>query len=174
MKGVIVCCLGELVKSKFGPGIWVDTLVASGMDPKASILVSDNVEDAMVLKVINNLCERVGITLEQAADAFGDFWVNVYAPEIYKAYFLGMKSAKDFILKMDQVHEMTTRNIPGARPPRFTYAWENDKSLIMTYSSHRGLIAILVGLLKGVGRYFHETLKITKLSETKVRIEFLD
>ncbi len=42
----------------------------------------------------------------------------------------------------------------------------------MTYKSKRGLIDFLVGLIKGVGKYFKENLEVTKLGNNKVKIVF--
>ena len=62
--------------------------------------------------------------------------------------------------------------MPNAKPPRFDYQWINENVLIMIYQSERGLIDFMVGLAKGVGNYFGESLKITKLSDTEIKIVF--
>ncbi len=60
----------------------------------------------------------------------------------------------------------------NAHPPRFEYDWKDDKTLILKYKSQRGLIDILVGLIKGVGKYYKEDLKVSKISSDKVQIVF--
>ncbi len=171
MKGVIPDCLAKLVKDKFGNDKWEKSLEIAGLPVKTTFLVTQDVPDADVLKVVDAVCKVLNITLQQAADAFGDYWVNEYAPKIYKAYYTG-KSAKEFILNMDKVHSNVTKNIPNAQPPRFDYSWTDDKTLIMTYKSKRGLIEFLIGLIKGVGKYYKEDLAVTKISNDKVRIVF--
>ena len=42
----------------------------------------------------------------------------------------------------------------------------------MKYKSHRNLIDFLVGLVKGVGKFYKEDLKVSKLSNDKVEIVF--
>lgn len=42
----------------------------------------------------------------------------------------------------------------------------------MEYKSHRNLIDFMIGLIKGVGKYYHEELQITKLAANRVRIVF--
>jgi hypothetical protein len=110
--------------------------------------------------------------LEQAAEAFGDYWVNVYAPNIYRTYFRTAKSAREFLLQMDRVHESVTMNIPNARPPRFSYEWPNDKTLIMKYISGRGMIDILAGCAKGVGKYFGEDVRVRKVGNDRIEVVF--
>jgi hypothetical protein len=172
MKGVIASCLGELVKTKFGKDKWGDALEKAGLERNTVFLATENVPDAAVLKVVDSVCKVLNISLEQAADAFGDYWVNVFAPKVYSIYFTGVKSAKDFLLKMDDVHKITTETMKDARPPRFDYEWKDDKTLIMKYKSHRGLIDFLVGLIKGVGNYYKENLIVRKLGNDRVEIVF--
>jgi hypothetical protein len=59
-----------------------------------------------------------------------------------------------------------------AHPPRFDYDWKNEKTLVITYKSPRGLVDFLIGLIHGVGKYFHEELMTTKLSADKVEVIF--
>ena len=172
MKGAIVQCLGDLVKNSFGNDKWEDSLDKAGMSRKSFFMPLQNIEDDKVLKLIESLCKVLNITPAQAADAFGDYWVNVYAPKIYGTYYKGPRSAREFLKKMDEVHANVTTNIPNAHPPRFEYEWKDDKTLIMKYKSSRGLIDILVGLIKGVGKYFKEDLKVTKLGSDRVQVVF--
>ncbi len=172
MKGVIAVCLADLVKEKFGKDKWEAALEDAGLKKTTFFLPSANIDDEAVMKVIGSVCKVLGITLLQAADAFGDYWVNTYAPKVYKAYFRGKNNARDFLLNMDAVHQTVTERIPDAKPPRFDYQWQGDKILIMTYKSKRGLIDFLVGLIKGVGRRFNEKLTVTRMSADKVKVIF--
>ena len=81
-------------------------------------------------------------------------------------------TAQDFLLDMDNVHVQMTRVMENARPPRFRYEWQDDKTLIMHYQSHRGMVDFLVGLARGVGQYYNQDLRVTKLGSDKVRIIF--
>jgi hypothetical protein len=172
MKGVIAKCLGELVQEKFGRDKWGAILEKSGLSPNTIFVVTSDVPDDAVMTVVQNTCAVLGITLQQAADAFGDYWVNTYAPKIYKSYYAGKSSAREMLLNMDNVHKMVTQSIPNAHPPRFEYEWKNDKTLVMHYKSNRGLVDFLVGLVKGVGTYFKEDLKVRKIGADKVEVIF--
>jgi hypothetical protein len=172
MKGVIVMCLGELVRNNFGQDKWETALEKAGVNKDTIFLSTSDVDDGTVLKVIGSLCDILNISLVQAADAFGDYWVNNFAPKIYGAYYQGVKSAKEFLLNMDKVHVHSTQTLQDSNPPRFNYEWKDDKTLIMGYKSHRGLIDIMVGLVKGVGKYYNEDLTVTKLGDDKVEIVF--
>lgn len=172
MKGVILSCLADLVTEKFGEDKWKQCLERSGLDLHKTFFVAEDVNDETAVKILGSVCEVLEIPLAAAADAFGDHWVNSFAPKIYGAIYKGKKDAREFLLAMDGVHRHATQSIPNAHPPRFDYEWESDDVMIMTYSSHRGLIDILIGLVKGVGSHFGENLEVTKVSDTKIRIQF--
>ncbi len=173
MKAVIVQCLEELVKTKFGNEKWEQIKSKSGIDKNKVFYISEDIDDTMVINMLTNTCSILNISLQQAADAFGDYWVNTFAPKIYKNFYEGCKTAREFILKMDSIHEIVTKNIKGARPPRFEYKWESDNALLMKYNSSRGLIDILSGLVKGVGTYFREKIVVEKIGTSQLRILFL-
>jgi hypothetical protein len=172
MKGVIATCLAGLVKEKFGREKWEDALVDAGLARHAIFSATDKIEDELVMSLIASVCKVLNITDLQAADAFGDYWVNTYAPRLYGAYFKEVTSAKQLLLGMDKIHETVTSTIPNAHPPRFHYEWRNEHTLIMTYQSKRGLIDFLVGLIRGVGRYFNEDLKVQRRGKTDVEVIF--
>ncbi len=172
MKGVVVLALKEMVSERFGKDKWEKALAKAGIDKEPSILPASNVDDKIVLAVVNSLCKVLDISLAQAADAFGDYWVNVYSQRIYRAYYIGVETAKNFLLKMDSIHVASTKDFTDATPPRFEYEWKNDKTLIMKYKSKRGLIDFMVGLIKGVGKFYKEDLKVTKLGDDKIEIVF--
>ena len=172
MKGVILACLSQLVSENFGDQKREEIMNACGLDARKKFIATEDVPEDVAMKMLWTTCEVLGISLEQAAEAFGDYWVNVYAPNIYRVYYRNVDSARDFLLKMDDVHVKTTKSMENAMPPRFEYEWEDDNTLVMTYKSSRNLIDICIGLVKGVGKHFGEDLKVTKLSNDKLRIVF--
>lgn len=172
MKGVIVQCLQELVQKNFGIDKWEKILIQSGFEDYKVFYIAEDVDDGKVVEMLKSTCAVLHITLEQAADAFGEYWVCTFAPRVYPTFFSGIKTAKDFLLKMDGIHDLVTKNMKGARPPRFEYNWENEKTLLMTYNSSRGLIDLLPGLVKGTGKYFKENVKVQKLNDKQLRITF--
>jgi hypothetical protein len=160
MKGTIVKCLEELVRTKHGDERWRAILAQCGMAPTTLFFTMSVVPDADVVKLLGATATVLDVTLEEAMDAFGDFWSTTYAPSIYGAYFKKAKGAKDFLLNLDHIHVAMTKTA-GASPPRFRYEWRGDNHLVMHYSSPRGLVALMPGLIRGVGRYFSEKLTVS-------------
>lgn len=172
MKGTIVKCLEELVVSKFGKDKWEKSLADAGLKKNTMFFTISDVEDAQVMKVVGAVCANLGISLTQAADAFGDYWVNTYSQKMYSQFYQKNKTAREFMLEMDNVHVNMTKTMKDAKPPRFTYEWKNDKTLVVNYNSNRGLIDFAVGLTKGVGKYYREQLSVSKLSPERFQIVF--
>ena len=172
MKGVIFRCLQEMVEKKYGRETWEKALEKAGLSKDMTVIPTQSVSDDVIINLIKSLCDVIGVSLPELADAFGDYWVNVYSQRIYKTFYDEASSAKDFLLKMDSVHRIMTKNIPDAHPPKFKYEWEDDRTLIMTYESHRNLIDLVVGLVKVVGKYYGENIKVSKLDDKRVKTVF--
>ena len=171
MKGSILSCLEELVVTRFGRDKWEQSLEDAGLKKSTVFLPITDYDDSKTMQVVEAVCKNLQISLEQAADAFGDHWVNAYSQELYD-HFYADRTAKDFLLNMDNVHVAITKNMKNARPPRFEYEWKDEKTLIMHYKSHRPLVDFVVGLVKGVGKYYKEDLGVTKIGSNKVQIVF--
>ena len=171
MKGTILKCLQELVISNFGKDKWEKSLEDVGLKKSTLILPIMDFDDSLTMKIIEAVCKILNISLTQAADAFGDYWVNVYSQKMYNNYYKG-KTVKEFLLNMDNIHVEITKTLKNARPPRFDYEWKDDKTLIMHYKSYRGLIDFVNGLVKGVGKFYKEDIKVTKLGTSKIQIIF--
>lgn len=173
MKGSIAVCLQNLVETKFGKDKWANILEKSGLQKDLKIYTHHEIEDTTILNVVSKTCEELGITLEQAADAFGNHWMTEFAPKHYYAFILRHSNAKDFLLHMDKVHgEVTTKE--NSTPPRFNYEIISDNTITMEYKSKRGMELFWIGLIKGVGAYYKENIEIKKTGNSKVELTFAE
>lgn len=174
MKGTILKCLKDMVVEKSGKETWERILEKAGINKNLTSMFfpTADVNDTDAIKLFTTTCQELNISMAEASDTYGDYWVNVYSPKMYNIYMVKHKTAKDFLLDMDNLHVMVTKTMSNSQPPRFKYEWENDNTLIMHYESHRNLVDLLAGLAKGVGKYFKTDLKVTKLDNKKVQILF--
>jgi hypothetical protein len=175
MKIQIVTCLSELVKEKFGEDRWGEILRLSDMDTNDKYLQYVNgldIDDTKVMEIIKNTCRVLKITLEQAADAFGEYWVCTYAPKVYKMYYGKFANAREFIMGMDFIHDQVTKNIENAHPPRFDIKELDANRISVHYKSARKMMDFYVGLAKGIGKYFNTPLIVKKIDEEFVEITF--
>lgn len=172
MKGVIVHCLEELVTTRFGGAAWQATLKEAGLKPATMFLVVDDIDDAVVMNIIAALSRHLKLSIAQLADMFGEYWVTAYSQKLYARYYATHANAKAFLLDLNEIHVTITKTIKQARPPRFTYEWKDERTLLMRYISHRRLLDIAVGLVKGVAKQYHEELDVKKISADTLQITF--
>ena len=171
MKGSIAKCFSELVKTSFGEDKWKEILIQSGESPNMIVNAISDIDDQRFFKLIESACEVLNLSKQQAYDAFGDYFVNIYAPKLYGMYYK-FRNAKEFILGMDNVHNSVTKMIPNAFPPRFKIDRVDEDTIIVNYKSPRNMIDLYIGLTKGVGKYFNTSIGIKKLSEESVELSF--
>ena len=172
MKGIIAMCLKDLVVNKFGADKWDECLKNMGEAEDISILATSDMHDEVVMKMVQAACKTLGISLQQAADAFGEYWVCNFSQKVYGGFYRKYGNAKEFLLAMDKVHVDMTKSMKDSVPPRFDYEWKDNRTLIMKYKSKRNLIDFAVGLAKGVGKHYKEDIKVSKLSDDKMQIVF--
>lgn len=159
MKGTIAKCLEGLVKSKGGEAAWKQVLTTAGLPDHTLFTTTSAVADADVGKLVASAAKTLGISEQDAIDAFGFHWSTVYAPGIYGVYFERAKSAKAFLLSLDDVHVAMTKKVPDAAPPRFRYE-DKGNELVMHYASPRGMVGFMPGLIRGVAAYFKEKVEV--------------
>jgi len=171
MKGTIVKCMEELVTKKFGAAKWKESLKKAGLQESRLFNTMEDVPDAEVLGVMKGIASTASLSMEQVMDAFGEYWSTVYAPSIYEVYFSKAKNARDLLLNLDHIHSVMTKSMKSAKPPHFRYEWKGEKLLIMHYGSERELVALMPGLVRGVGKYYKENLTVTVVGSA-VHVQF--
>ena len=175
MKMQIINCLFELIKTNFGEDKWREILKRSGLnnlETYRKYVKGMDIDDDKAMEVVMVTTEILGITLEQAAEAFGEYWVCTYAPRFYGNIYKRFKNIREFIEGMDEVHQEVTQLIPNSKPPRFEIEVIDDKSIKVHYKSERDMIAFYVGLVKGLSKYFNTAVEVKKLSKEFVEIKF--
>ncbi|MGA2345947.1 MAG: heme NO-binding domain-containing protein [Candidatus Sulfotelmatobacter sp.] len=171
MKGTIVKCLEELVIKRFGEKKWRESLSKAGFSELKTFTMLGDVDEAEFMRIMEGVASAASLSMEQTMEAFGEHWSTVYAPTVYRAYFSSAKSSRELLLNLDHIHDVMTKSMKSARPPRFRYEWKGDKHLIMHYESKRGLVVLMPSLIRGVGKHFNEKLTVSTLGNA-VHVEF--
>jgi hypothetical protein len=171
MKGTIVKCMEELVTDKFGAETWKYALQRAGMPEDRAFSLLEDVDETEFLKLVNGVARATSLSVEETYEAFGEYWSTVHAPTIYAAYFSGASGARQLLLQLDHIHDVTTKSMKSARPPRFRYEWKGDKHLIMHYESPRRMVALMPGLIRGLGKHFKEKLTVEVVGNA-VHVQF--
>jgi hypothetical protein len=174
MKGTIHKCLGEMVVKEFGQEAWKKILDASALPTDYTFVKTEDVDENQSLELLVHSSKILGKPLTEIFDLFGVYWVCEYAPREYQFWYIGLQNAKDFVLKLDRIHSLVGKHFNKAQPPRFIYTEEDAHNLLVSYQSERKLLDLYISLVKGVGVYFKEEIRITKLSEQEVRLTFVN
>lgn len=172
MKGTVITCLREVVLNAGGESTWQECLGAAGFEPYTVFNLAEDVPDHKTIALVQAVCTKLNLTLEQAGDAFGEHWVNAYAPRLYKHLYGKYANAREFFTSINEMHARVTKHIADAKPPRFRLEWQSESTLVMHYDSHRGLIDVAAGMARAMGRFYGETLLVTKVSPKALRIVF--
>jgi len=174
MKGTIHNCLAEAVKEKYDAPTWERCLIATGFSRMRTFHRGDDIEEEKSVQLFVKTAEVLGCELNDVFTLFGDYWSCVYAPKNYSFWYIGVKNAKEFILKLDDIHSRVNHHFTNAKPPRFQTFWEDNaqKCLRVTYTSERSLLDLYIALAKGMGKHFGEEIKAEKLSASEVRLVF--
>jgi predicted hydrocarbon binding protein len=164
MKGVINKGIQELVEAKFGAEAWGKIKeMAKCEEPFFS--TSEDYPDQMTMDLAHAASEVSGLPMETVLVEFGKFWVSKTGFKSYPTFFkLAGKTAREFLLNLNKVHNQVTKNIRNARPPSFEYEELPDGRLLMHYRSDRRLCAVMRGLILGVGIHFDEELQLKETS----------
>ena len=172
MKGTVIVCLREVVLAAASERVWHVILTDAGFAPFTIFTTGEDVPDAGAAALLQTTCLRLGLTIEQAADAFGRHWIGTYSPRMYKPLYGKNRNAREFFNDINALHRRVVKKMANARPPRFELTWETPLTLRMHYVSHRGLIDVAVGMARAVGASFGEELVVTRVSDTEILIEF--
>jgi hypothetical protein len=174
MKGTIARCLQDVVVKVAGESVWKEVLTDNGWRPTQIFTPGADLPDEKVTALITTVCEKLNLTIEQAANAFGEHWVTVYAPEVYPSLTKNLSSVREYLESMNGTHERVTRTIANAHPPRFEFEWESDQVLNMRYVSTRNMVEVCAGLVRGLGKMFGESLTVQVLGRDRIRVEWAE
>ncbi|MCK4412518.1 MAG: heme NO-binding domain-containing protein [Candidatus Eisenbacteria sp.] len=162
MKGVINKGIQELIEGRFGADAWAE-IKSRAQCAEPFFAISEDYPDELTVALAGAASETLGIPVDTLLVEFGKFWVPNTGRDSYPTFYqLAGKTAREFLLNMNRVHEQVTRNAPSATPPVFTYEEVPDGTLCMHYHSQRGLCPVLRGLILGVGELFEEPLEVVE------------
>ncbi|GAU75481.1 heme NO-binding domain-containing protein [Fusibacter sp. 3D3] len=164
MKGTVVNIWLNTISSMFGENHRNEIMKKEGWNPSRMITPLEEIEDAKVFSLMKAFATSKGMKTE-------DMWRKLGQNNIESFYkwfpsYFDKSSAKSFMMLMDKVHTQLTKMIPGAKPPRLMPEEIDDKNVIITYKSKRGLVDYLMGLIEGAGKHFNEKIEAKILDKS--------
>jgi hypothetical protein len=174
MKGTIHFCLEEAVIKNNGQEAWdkIVQLLGHEVGYSYNTRIRDDIDELQSKELFMHTSQTLKMSLTEVYDMFGEHWCVDYSPKVYGVFYQGMKSTRDAITKLDRVHDVVTKHIDGAYPPRFTYEWKGENVLLVQYNSKRNLIDLFIALIKGLDKKFNNQTQINKLDESNLELTF--
>ena len=165
MYGLVNRAVHEMVVSQFGKEAW------QSIAKKAQLDVSEFVsmqayDDDVTYRMVAAASEVLNLEPDQVLEAFGEYWTVFTAAEGYgNMMTLAGDSLVEFLQNLDELHARVGLNFPELRPPSFECHDIQANSLRVRYFSERpGLTALVVGLIRGLGRRFDTAVEVDILS----------
>ena len=156
MKGIIFNLLEEVVRKEYGDETWEDLLEAAQVDGAYTSL--GNYPDEAMIKLITAAAKALDKSPEEITRWFGRNSLPLLAQR-YPHFFSGHKSARTFLLTLnDVIHSEVRKIYPGSEVPQFDYDSSSSDVLIMGYRSRRKLCALAHGFMEAAAAHFEEDL----------------
>lgn len=115
-------------------------------------------EDAKA--IVGEASTLTGTPVDQILEDFGEF----LAPDLMKFYGSLVEpkwKTMDMLLHTEEtIHRVIRIRNRGAQPPKLSFKKTGENELRFYYNSERNMPSVAVGIMKGVAKYYGETVKI--------------
>ncbi len=162
MYGLVNKAIEGLVCTHYDEETWEAIKEKAGVDVDVFISM-DAYEDELSYKLVGAASEVLGVPAEKILETFGEYWVLYTAQEGYGAMLtMAGDNLPTFLQNLDNLHTRVGLYFPQLRPPSFRCTDITEDSLRLHYYSTRpGFAPMVIGLVKGLGKRFHEEVDIT-------------
>lgn len=165
MYGLVNRAIEQMVRRDHGEATWQRIRQEAGVEVDGFVSNSPY-PDEITYRLVGASSRVLGAPADAVLRAFGEFWVLNTALESYGPLMrAGGRTAKEFLLKLPQLHARVQMIFPELRPPEFECSDVTDESLTLHYRTSRpaGLEPFVEGLLLGIGRMFDTPLTVKSL-----------
>jgi hypothetical protein len=123
-------------------------------------------DDALTYKLVGNASAVLGADAAAVLELFGEYWITYTADEGYGELMdLCGDNFVEFLGNLDMLHTRMNSMMPQLAPPQFSVQNETENSVELLYKSHReGLVPMLFGLIRGLGKRFDLNCSVETLS----------
>ena len=161
MYGLINKAIEDFVTQEFGAGSWERILEKANLDAEVFISMK-TYPDEWTYKLVGAASEVLSLPADAILTAFGQHWIRFMGREGYGQLLTGCgKNLPNFLKGLDNMHAHIGLAFANAKMPSFRCTEMGPNLLQVDYYSERpGLGPMVVGLLKGIGDLFGNTVEI--------------
>jgi hypothetical protein len=164
MYGLVNKAIQDLVINGFGEQTWLEICEMSGFDEE-DFVGMEPYPDSLTYTLVANISKKTGLDSSKILELFGEHWILYTADEGYGDLMnLSGSNFVDFLNNLNLLHERISNIMPKLEPPDFKTRNQTDRSIELEYrSSREGLIPMLHGLIKGLGKRFNMELQVEQI-----------
>lgn len=174
MKGTVVGTWVKTAKKLFGDSVVAEAMKSVGWSENKIFLPIEDVQDEIPNKMMEFIAHKKNVTTAQVWKELGKENINSFYnwfPSFFQHENLFL-----FLKSMNDVHNIMTKKIQGAKPPAVMLEPISKREAIFTYRSKRRMFDYFEGLLQGAKVLFKDDVEIQPLEkdgdEFKVKLTF--
>lgn len=159
MHGIIHTEMKKYVVGKYGADAWEAILNEAGLKGKIYMTIG-TYPDAEAVALVTAASKLTNLPAEDILEDFG----QSVTPALMKMYGSLVKpewKTTEMLLHTEEtIHKIVRMKNPGAAPPQLAFSQTGAKQLELHYNSPRQMSAVARGIIKGVARYYGESVQI--------------
>jgi len=164
MKGTVVSTWMKTCRKLYSDGVVNNAMESAGWNSSKIFSPIENVDDAQVRNVIDNISKTQNISIDKLWRNIGKDNITAFHRD-FPAFFQ-TKNVYSFLKSLFDIHVVMTKKFAGAKPPLVGIKPISSREAIFTYNSKRGMFDYFLGLLDGTCEYFNEKIEIEQMEKT--------
>jgi len=164
MYGIVNRAIEELIVEKFGEEKWEEVKDKANFNSEGFMTLKPY-PDELTFQLVAAASEILNIPSDALLEAFGEYWILYTAERGYGEMLnLAGDSLPAFLKNLNMLHGRVSNLMPELAPPQFECINEEANSIDLIYRSHRiGMVPMLLGLIKGLGKRFGKEVAIQQV-----------
>ena len=121
-------------------------------------------DDRWFAAQLERLGAETGESMQGVQRGFGEFAAQKTFAGLYPDYYTESKDAFTFLLGIEEkIHDLVRATIRGATPPKLHVRPMGELGVLVSYTSERGLCALLEGLVRGTAAHYGEAVVVEEI-----------
>ncbi|MAY42870.1 MULTISPECIES: heme NO-binding domain-containing protein [unclassified Neptuniibacter] len=164
MLGIVFTEFMEMVEDQFSADVLDDVLDSSNLDSEGAYTSVGYYDHQEMIRMVVALSKKVNLPVDDLIETFGQHLFGVLISK-YPTLRGDIDSALDFLETVDStVHIQVKKLYPNAELPEFDCERISNDRLNLHYRSKRPFSVLALGLIKGCGEFFGDTLEVSHSS----------
>jgi hypothetical protein len=166
MLGMVNHALQEMVVDRLGHDAWEAVRNEANVSDRVFIIMNQY-PDEMTFALARAVARRLGITLPEALQAFGHYWMIYAERQPWGKVMHSMAgSVRELLPALNDLHTRIALSFPGVNMPQFRTEPDPGGGVRVHYfSSRAGLGPFVQGVLEGMGAMYGEMVQVTQVED---------